>query len=118
MSSAGRAAYKVALSFLRTRRLTYTGGCKVFYSPAEWMARGESYGHNAALIVVYDGANAKEACRMDGRMYEPFKAALDKAGFYVEECTGTYSAIYEIDRAPIAVKSHTCRECGASLPGA
>ena len=76
-----------------------TCGCRAFYSPAEWRERGESYGLNSLLIVVYDGGSLAPYFSLDqdaGSLYEKMSKALEKIGCYTEECTGWYSAIYPL----------------------
>ena len=93
----GEAAYDAIVAFLRRRKMTYTGGCKTFYSPAEWKARGEKYGLESALIVVYAGGEVRRAFCADEEDYkciDAMHAALEKVGLYAEECTGWYCAIY------------------------
>jgi hypothetical protein len=76
-----------------------TGGCTPFYSPVEWKAKGEEYGLNSRLIVVYDGGDLRhffsyqsEATSLVQRMSE----ALNEAGYWAEPCTVWYSAIYKL----------------------
>lgn len=76
-----------------------SGGCRAFYTPQEWRERGEQYGLNSALVVVYDGGDHAmffdynhECYRAIDRMNE----ALAKVGYYFECCTCWYSAIYPI----------------------
>lgn len=103
LTIAGRTAHKIIVRLLRARKLTHTGGCKVFYSPKAWKARGEEYGTDGVLIVVYDGADAREAFdphprEYRGATYPEFRAmrdALAKEGLRAEMCTHWYSAVYE-----------------------
>lgn len=89
------------------------GGCRAFYTPQEWEDRGEQYGQEAELIVVYDGGDLGYYFNMDRSYdmtcmaaeagfkpepyatYEKMRKALEAIGFYAEECTGWYSAIYK-----------------------
>lgn len=123
LSPAGVRAYDAIMTHLRSVRVNdlSTGGCKAFYSPEEWIARGEEYGKNSMLIVVYDGGDLRPFFNMDSaydlgasyadfctaeghrvaKDYNPYatvenmQAALIRAGFFVEECTGWYAAVYE-----------------------
>jgi hypothetical protein len=75
------------------------GGCKAFYAPKEWAARGERYGHDAVLVLVHDGGDLALYCNPDydlGASYtvERFNAVLKARGYYIELCTGWYSAVY------------------------
>lgn len=96
----GRAyeAYTTIVKFLNDNEMTDTGGCKAFYSPAEWLARNEQYGLKSLLVVVHDGGCLAPICNMDYGdfgLYAAFQAKLHAAGFFVEGCTSWYSAIYE-----------------------
>lgn len=100
----GERAYEVVMAFLKARGMTYTGGCKAFYSPKEWRERGEEYGLESCLIVTHDGGDharafSFDACHVHGRPeeYEPCESmqdALGKVGCFAEQCTVWYTAIY------------------------
>lgn len=115
LSREGRTAYDVVLKFLKEKGLDHTGGCRLFYSPAEWKARGEKYGTSSHLVIVYDGADARHALSFDGaeelasmcedvyeqdseaspyRLFEELQERLAKHGLHSEECTGWYAAVY------------------------
>ena len=115
LSAKGKKAHAIIVEFLKARELTYTGGCTAFYAPAEWRKRGEEYGKQSELIVVYDGGNLRPVFSMDAAydldcavyaefgasatrepyaLYEAMQAKLREAGFYVEECTSYYAAVY------------------------
>jgi hypothetical protein len=70
---------------------TYTGGCKVFYSPAEWRARGESYGCNSELIVVFDGSDVRRLAEFNNAV----DIALGREDLFIECCTHWYAAVYK-----------------------
>lgn len=75
----------------------YGGGCKAFYSPAEWKARQESYGLTSVLILCHDGGDLADYCNEDYERYSRVTAlnkTLDSMGYYMESCTGWYTAIY------------------------
>ena len=103
LSDLGKRAHKAIMSVLEKHNMTYTGGCKAFYSPTEWKDRGESYGVTSELVVVYDGGDVQhffslDACYGDGpsyTLYERMKEALEAEGLYWEECTRWYCALYE-----------------------
>lgn len=108
LSDAGCAAYRCIMQVLEAEGVTHTGGCKTFYSPAEWAARGERYGTDAVLIVAYDGSAVgpyfglnKDA---DARYvrYERMRKALSSLGLCAEECTGWYTAVYKINKTSAA----------------
>ena len=114
----GRRAYEVVVAYLKEHGRTDTGGCKVFYAPAEWIARGQEYGGRSHLVVVYEGGNLGPVFSMDaaydldcnhyqqtgeGRepyaLYDGMQEKLRAAGLYLEECTRWYSAIYSVEGA-------------------
>lgn len=110
LSTAGLVAYTAIVEVLRQRRLTYAGGCRAFYSPAYWSARGEKYGHGAVLVVVHDGADVGRAFAVekeDPRSVQAMSDALEPWGLYAEPCTGWYTAIYE--SRPIARRERITR---------
>lgn len=100
----GRHAYEIVIAFLKEKGLTYTGGCRAFYSPEEWRARGEEYGLTAALIVCHDGGSVGRAFSYDAVYVrgaaeeyadvEEMNGRLVSLGFHAEQCTTWYSAIY------------------------
>lgn len=74
------------------------GGCRVFYTPEEWQARGEKYGEGASLVVVHDGGDHAPYFNWDYRAYPAVEAmlhALEEAGYLPSQCTSWYTAIYE-----------------------
>ncbi len=106
LDAEGERAYDAIVGFLVARRMTYTGGCKTFYSPKEWRERGEKYGRESVLIVAHDGgehasAFSFDACYVTGRAeeYEPCESmqeALGEVGCFAEQCTCWYTAIYSL----------------------
>jgi len=94
LSPKGKLAWKIIVSLLEKADLAYTGGCRAFYSPAEWKYRGEDYGTESLLVIVYDGGDVGEAARMDGAIYEQVRFVLEARGMYIEECTHWYAAVY------------------------
>lgn len=74
------------------------GGCKAFYTPAEWAERGEEYGTRSELIVVYDGGCLRpffEHEGMNSSLIDSLVDVLAEIGVYSENCTGWYSAVYK-----------------------
>lgn len=98
LSEDGEKAYEAIVEFLVENELTYTGGCKAFYSPEEWQIRGEKYGEGSVLIVVHDGGDLAPIFNLDYECYalnEKMDAALNKAGFWAESMTSWCTAIYK-----------------------
>ena len=70
-----------------------------FYTPAEWKVRGEKHGNEAVLVIVHDGGDLAPLCNYDYGCYddiEAFSAFLGGLGYYVEDATGWYSAVYPV----------------------
>lgn len=68
-----------------------------FYTPEQWRARGERYGLSAVLIVVHDGGSLAPFFAYDCEDYSAIEAmenALRAGGYWAEQCTTWYSAIY------------------------
>jgi hypothetical protein len=109
----GQKAYRIIKEWL-TKKCggeVDTGGCKTFHSPKEWTG---TYGQESLLVVVYEGGDGWYWLSMDGNYemtcmvrdagfkdrnpypVEEVQALLRAEGMYMEECTGCYSAVYEI----------------------
>jgi hypothetical protein len=76
---------------------TVDGGGRDFYTPQEWIMRGEDYGLRSALIVVHDGGNLAPFFNPNygsGKLLSAMNKALEASGFFFESCTSWYSAIY------------------------
>ena len=75
------------------------GGCLAFYDAEDWAGRREDHGNGAPLVVVHDGGSLASFFNWD---YEDTAAvaAVDKAlaaiGYYAEQCTCWFTAIYKI----------------------
>ena len=98
-------AHAAIVALLERDGSTITGGCRAFYTPAEWQERGEEYGLDSALIVVHDGGDLARYCNMNYECYRTSEDApkrewdrmidaLNAAGFWSEQCTSWYTAIY------------------------
>lgn len=95
----GQAAAEAILTVLRREKRTDTGGCRAFYSPAEWAARGEKYGSESVLVVVHDGGDHMGCFayeHMDYKAIDRMADALRPLGLYSEQATMWYSAVYRI----------------------
>jgi len=97
LSSNGKKAYKAIMQVLIDNDALDTGGCKTFYSPAEWKARGEEFCLGAELIIVYDGGGVAPFFNYDYECYgaiDLMDKALDEVGLYSEQGTSWYSGVY------------------------
>ena len=118
LNDEGRRAYEIIVAYLKERGWIDNGGCKAFYSPAEWRAREEPYGSKSHLVVVYDDGAIRPVFSMDAAydldcdhyrqtgktrqpygLYEGMQEKLRAAGLYFEECTRWYCAIYSVEAA-------------------
>lgn len=73
-------------------------GCRAFWSPEEWLEKGEEYGRNAVLVLCHDGSDLGRYCSYDKCDYaaiERLSAHLAPLGCYVEQCTSWYSAVHK-----------------------
>ena len=76
-----------------------------YYDPKEWEERGELYGLESELIMAYDGnimfyimnPGYSENPTNAYEMHDRFIGKLHEVGFWVEPCTGWYSAFYPVD---------------------
>lgn len=99
LSDQGNTAAQVILEFLEEKGLTYHGGGGKFYSPQEWVDRGEQYGTRSVLVVTHDGGDHAVAFNIDYGAYalqEELTQRLGAHRLYVEQCTSWYSAVYPI----------------------
>ena len=99
----GLAAVSVVRAVLDQHGATWTGGCRAFYTPAEWTDRGESYGKDSLLIIVHDGGDVGGFFNYDKLRYERIEAmnkALERCGLRAEPCTSWYTAIYATSSEP------------------
>ena len=90
---------EIVLKFVKDNDIELEEAYFPFYSPEVWEERGEADGTESKLIVVHEGGELAEYCNMDYMKYdlcEKFTAYLGEYGYYIEQCTGWYSAIYEI----------------------
>lgn len=103
----GKAAAELILDFLLAEGLTGTCGCHAFYSPQQWKERGEKYGHDALLILVYDSGDittCMDPAQGQHDLIDRFMENLERNGFVIEPCTHWYSAIYDAkDYKPFSI---------------
>jgi len=98
LSAKGKKAMGIILRVAKSLEMSYTGGCTPFYSPQEWKERGEKYGRESLLIVCHDGGDLEaffSPYEALDSFAEELRAALEAEGFFFENCTGWYTAIYE-----------------------
>jgi|TARA_R110002110_G_scaffold289290_1_gene503550 hypothetical protein len=66
-------------------------------TPEEWRDSGEDYGRESSMIVVHDGGDHAGYFNLSYCQYDQIDKmhnALKRLGFYAEQCTCWYSAIY------------------------
>jgi len=100
LSEDGQRAWKAIVTLLMTDDPQMsTGGCRAFRSPAEHSARGEKYGKESELVIVYEiGGDHRAYFTLDAGCYdlvERMNSMLEPLGMYIEECTGWYAAVYK-----------------------
>lgn len=98
LSEDGQRAWKAIVTLLLTDDPQMsTGGCRAFRSPSEHAARGEAYGKESELVIVYDGGDHRPYFTLDSECYdlvERMNGMLSPLGLYIEECTTWYAAVY------------------------
>lgn len=97
LSPLGTKAAETIRTFMETKGIQYHGGGGHFYSPAQWAARGESYGRTSLLIVTHDGGDHAGAFNLDYEQYDlhnELETTLEQNGLWMEACTNWYTAIY------------------------
>ena len=97
----GIAAKVLKAAFRVMGRVPYTGGCYTFYTIEQWAKRKEKYGLDSELIIVHDGGEFSNLCsydRCDYKLIDAFSKELEKIGYWVEQCTCWYSALYKIEK--------------------
>lgn len=80
----------------------YSGGCRAFYTPEEWKAKGERFGTESVLVLVHDGGTLASFCNWDyceTDRVERLQRNLREAGYFIEQCTTWFSAVYKIPEA-------------------
>ncbi len=94
LTDAGIRAWECIVRFLQKKRMLYTGGCPAFKNPATW---AEEFGRESILVVVHDGGCLAPIFNWDydqEKLVEEMRQWLGKHGFWAEQCTSWYSAIY------------------------
>ena len=86
----GRAAAEAVLAGVdaecvaKFNRLATTGGCRAFYTPEEWRAKGWEVANNAVLVCVHDGGDMGRWVRAPGTAAREVFAALERLGLRFE----------------------------------
>jgi hypothetical protein len=102
LSGRAQALHKKLVAWLKRKDMHHTGGCKAFYSPGEWRARGEKYGCDSELVIVHDGGDlwyvfdidSELNCGRDPYFEKVLKEVFAPLGLYFEACTSWYTAVY------------------------
>ena len=97
LSDLGRQAAEKIVEFLQAHDATYHGGGGQFYTPQEWVERGEAYARDSLLVVTHDGGDHAGAFNIAYEQYkfrEELIQCLAPLGVFVEQSTSWYSGIY------------------------
>lgn len=105
LSGDGTRAATVVRGFLLKRRLTHTGGCVTFYSPAAWEKRWPGDYKGAVLILCHEGSALSYIMNpyMGGnpkRLEEQLKELerrLEAAGFWLQSLNVVSTAVYPVE---------------------
>lgn len=97
LSPRGQTAAEIIRDFLEEKHASDHGDGGRFYSPDEWVKRGEQYGTRSLLVITHDGGDHAPAFNIDYGAYafhEELVERLRAGGMYLEQCTRWYSAVY------------------------
>lgn len=96
LSQAGASALVRIKLFMQKHKLET--GCKVFYSPEQWEAKGEKPKPNCELVVVYDGSDLNGVINgtKRGNLMDELRDSLQAVGVYLEPDSGWFAGIYKI----------------------
>lgn len=99
LSADGKAAAETIRKFLTEKGLECHGGGGRFYSPEQWLNRGEGYGTESLLIITHDGGDHALVLDLDyghPELNEELQKLLQQQAMFIEACTCWYSAVYPI----------------------
>jgi hypothetical protein len=98
----GVKAYETVIKHLKRNGSKVQGEVRAFWNPTEEHSQKcFEYGLDSLLIIVYDGDNdigrffSRSSDYAHFKSQEPMCQALEKAGFYTEECSTYYCAVYK-----------------------
>jgi hypothetical protein len=99
LSAGARKAAFIIRRFAAANLLTHTGGCKIFYTPAEWEAKGGWWG--SELVVVHEGADIGRAFSYDSECYsliEDLVTVLNESDtdLYSEQVNSCVNVLYAV----------------------
>ena len=103
----GRLARRIIGAFSKRHQLADDA---YFYSPAQWTLRGEAFGTDSKLIVVYDGSEFASLYNTHYKaeaLLEKLQQQLEKHGMFIEQCTVWYSVVDEFDVTAAVHKQKT-----------
>lgn len=86
-----------AVTRLKDGEPPYTGGCRAFYSPAEWSEREDGYDlRDVELVVVHDGGDFAPCFNLAYEADDWWRAAygaVSAAGCWAEPITAVYTFV-------------------------
>jgi len=98
LSPDGERAFEIIVNHLKSHGSEVKGELQAFWNPKDY--DGE-YGRDSLLIIMYDGLNdigkffSLDQDYPKYKNQDPMREALEAAGFYADECTGYYAAVYK-----------------------
>ena len=101
VSKGAKKAIEIIQNFMARHEFT-TGGCTTFYTPSDWEGRGEQYGHDSQLIVVYDWGDLYYVMNPHysdfPSLFYKYQAELmrefEEASLVLQECHSWHAAVY------------------------
>jgi hypothetical protein len=97
ISQLGAEAAIVIATTLAEHQALFTGGCRPFWAPEEWLKRGNKYCVNSELIILHDGGGLSAVFGQFEEPYTKIVRELAEKKLYVEGCTSVYSAVFPIE---------------------
>lgn len=104
LDEVGRRAHAAVVAFLERKNLTWADGGRRFYSPREWVRRGElaaPESENLKLVLAHDGAQFSVVFnppphREAEELLDEVTAQLEAAGTYPELCYEWYTLFWAL----------------------
>lgn len=105
LSEQAQQGVEAILDLAEAERSVHTGGCRAFYSPTQWAARGETFGQGAELVVVHDGSELARYFSYDREDYDAIERMSDRLeplGLYAESLTAWATGLYAVKKGKVS----------------